>query len=146
MSVRVPEYIDEPIRVQLIKVIETVIPNLPEDPFEIFVSTNLNRGELNYLGVWLFTSKLAVEIRNPLNQHRIQYDIYGFSDKVDWIRLNARNYEFGDPVEDSQLDLEFSTADGVSSGLSANGEGCTHLMRLYKEKFLRNFTGARGGE
>ena len=143
MCIKLPEYIDEPIREKLLKVMATVIENLPEKPIEAFVSTNASRAELNYIGVWLFTPRLAVEIRRPLVQARIQYDMFRFKDAVDWIRLNARMYEFKDPVEDSQLDLEFTTTDGVSSTLSANGEGCDKLMDVYRERFLPNFTGAQ---
>ena len=137
MDIVLPEYIDGFVRERLHEVMATVSMNLPEKPVEAFVSTS--RGEPNYLGVWLFTEKLAVEIRNPLNRARIQYDMFRFSDAVDWIRLNARNYEFTDPVEDSELELEFSTIDGVSGILSANGAGCHYLMEVYKSRFLQNF-------
>ena len=62
---------------------------------------------------------------------------------IDWIRLDARDYGFGDSTKDSQLDLEFTTVDGLSKFLSANGEGCCHLMQLYNDRFLPNFTGTR---
>ena len=69
MDLELPEYIDQPIRERLHKVVATVCENLPEKPAEAFVSTG--RGEPHYRGVWLFTENLAVEIRNPLNQDRI---------------------------------------------------------------------------
>ena len=137
MGIELSEYIDTSIRERLHKVIATVSENLPETAAEVFVSTS--RGEPNYLGVWLFTEKLAVEIRNPLSQGRIQYEMFRFSDAVDWIRLDARNYEFADPGKDSELELEFTTIDGVSSMLSATGAGCHDLMAIYKNRFLRNF-------
>ena len=143
MDITLPTYIDESIRERLHKVIVTVTEHLPEEPVEAFISTGLSQGQSNYLGVWLFTAKLAVEIRNPLNQRRIQYDMFSFANAIDWIRLNARNYAFGDPVENSQLDLEFSTVDAVSSVLSASGEGCRELMRIYKDRFLPNFADDR---
>ena len=68
--------------------------------------------------------------------------MFRFIDAVDWIRLNARNYKFKEAdKEDSELDLEFSTIDGVSSMLSANGSGCGRLMEIYKHRFLDNFIG-----
>ena len=101
-------------------------------------------GGPDYTSVWLFTKNLVVEIRNPLNEGRIQYEIAPFRQAVDWIRLNARRYEFEEPTETSQLDLEFTTMDGLSAGLSATGQGCRHLMTIYRDRFLANFTGTRG--
>ena len=146
MSIELPTHIDESIRAKLLPVVNQVNSILPDDegPVEAFVSTTSTRGELNYDGVWIFTPKLIVEIRNPLRQARIQYEIARFTDSVDWIRLSAVNYEFGaPPTDESQLDLEFTTTDGLSKFLSANGKGCCHLMKLYNDRFLRNFTGTR---
>lgn len=143
MIIVLPDYIEDPIRGKLDKVKTTVIKNLPGDelPDEVFVSTSSSQGSLSYLGVWLFTPRLVVEIRNPLSQARIQYEIARFKDAVDWIRLNARNYEFGEHSANSELELEFTTEDGLSSVLSANGEGCRRLMEVYRDRFLPNFTG-----
>ena len=141
MTVKLPEYIEDPIKEKLHKVMVAVIETLPEEPDEAFVSTSFNEGALNYLGIWLFTPKLLVEIRNPLSQDRIQYEIARLKEAVDWIRLNARKYEFKDPREDSQLDLEFTNRDGFSSALSATGQGCQDLLKIYRDIFLLNFTG-----
>ena len=143
MCIELPKYVEEPIGEKLRKVMATVVSTLPEKPDEAYVSTSFSRGELNYLGIWLFTPTLAVEIRNPLSQARIQYDMFRFKDAVDWIRLNARRYEFRELLEDSHLELEFTTIDGVSSTLSASGEGCRDLMDIYRRRFLQNFTGTR---
>lgn len=143
MTIDLPEYIEEPIRNKLDRVVASVIKNLPEEPQGAFVSTSVRQGTLNVLSVWLFTPKLVVEIRKPLSQARIQYDMARLMDAVDWIRLIAHDYEFGEPSEDSRLDLEFTTTDGVSSVISANGEGCRRLMEVYRNRFLPNFTGTR---
>ena len=141
MTVNLPEYIEAPIREKLQKALTGVMENLPETPEEAFVSTSLSDDAPIYRGIWLFTPKLVVEIRNPLNQDRIQYEIAPFKKAVDWIRLNARKYEFDNPTKDSQFDLEFTTKDGLSSELSAIGQGCQDLLRIYRERFLPNFTG-----
>ena len=141
MAIRLPKYIDDSIQKRLHKVIDAVSENLPEKPAEAFVSTS--QSEPKYLGVWLFTKDLAVEIRMPLIEGRIQYDICRFRKSIDWIRISARNYDFIEHREDSELELEFSTADGVSSALSADGAGCPCLMELYKNRFLPNFIGPR---
>ena len=145
MNIDLPEYIDAPIREKLEKIKAKVIENLPdnESPNGIFVSTKSTQGSLSYLGIWLFTPRLVVEIRNPLSKARIQYEMARLRDAVDWIRLNARNYDFKDHRADSELDLEFTTEDGLSSVLSANGEGCPTLMEVYRDSFLPNFTGTR---
>ena len=143
MDNSLPEYIEEPIRDELSKVVATVTANLPENLEETFVSTSFSQGERNYPSVWLFTSKLAVEIRYPLRQARIQYEMFRLKNSVDWIRLNARRYDFGDPAENSELDIEFTTIDSVSSILEATGDGCRHLMGVYKRWFSPNFTGTR---
>ena len=140
MSVELPSYIEKPIQEKLLKVIDTVCKHLPEQPCDVFVSTSPNGSGPNYPSVWLFTPHLLVEIRNPLNQNRIQCDMAEFKDAVDWIRLNARKYDFESLKNDSELDLEFTTRDGLTGELSASGEGCAHLMEIYKRRFLLNFT------
>ena len=139
MNIELSKDIDEPIRVKLQNVVDTVIKNLPETPEAFFVSTSTMPGEQSYLGVWLFTARLVVEIRNPLDKARVQYEMARLKDAVDWIRLNARNYKFQDHGPDSELELEFTTTDGLSSVLSANGAGCSELMNVYKCIFRPNF-------
>ena len=139
MKSTLPSYIDESIQKRLNAVMRTVTNHLPDDPVEVFVSVGLSQGQSNYPNLWMFTNELAVEIRNPLNRRRIQFDMFAFSNSIDWIRLSARNYDLSDPEDDSQLELEFSTVAGVSSVLLASGEGCCELLQLYKERFLTNF-------
>ena len=143
MDLEFPNHIEAPIKEKLCKIVTTVTENLPERPEEVFVSTMAGQGTTDYVGVWLFTPKLVVEIRNPLSQRRIQYEIARLKDSVDWIRLDAHDYEFKEPSESSRLDLEFTTKDGLSKVLSANGEGCRYLMKIYRTRFLSNFTGTR---
>ena len=141
MSLGFPKYIRKPIREELQKLSTRVRPLLPdgETPNGVFVSTSAFSGELKYLGLWLFTPNLYVEIRNPLDKDRIQFEMARFKNAVDWIRLNARNYDFKEWSDVSELELEFTTEDGASTVISATGEGCDHLMRLYKQTFLPNF-------
>ena len=139
MAIELPDYIEAPIREKLERVIGIVRENLPEEPDEVFSSADSSEGRATYPNVWLFTPNLVVEIRNPLSQDRIQHDLAPFAGTVDWIRLNARKYQFGDATEDSQLELEFTTTGGLAGTLSAVGQGCPHLMSLYRERFLRNF-------
>ena len=145
MSIDLPDYVEEPFRDKLHQVVSKVISILPDDehPVRAFVSTDTTRSELTYLSVYLFTPKLVVEIRRPLDKERIQYEMFRLKDTVDWIRLNARKYDFETAVEDSQLELEFTTTEGASSVLSANGTGCSDLMEVYKSYFRHNFTGTR---
>ena len=137
-KLNLPDYIEQPIRQKLEETIKAVTPQLPEPPEEAFVSTNL--GDPKIPSVWLFTKHLIVEIRGPLNQGRIQFDLARLYKAVDWIRLNARKYDFGKPADDSRLDLEFTTIDGLATELLATGEGCARLMEVYRDRFLENFT------
>ena len=132
-----PEYIEPPIREKLEEAIEAVAPHLPEPPEECFVSTQAT--EPRVPSIWLFTKHLLVEIRLPLSKERVQFDFARLHRSVDWIRLNARRYDFAHAVDDSVLELEFTTTDGTNSELSATGEGCTRLMEVYRERILRNF-------
>ena len=143
MEVVLRDYIEATVREKLTKVIDTVSNNLPEQPCEVFVSTSANGGGPNYPSIWLFTQHLLVEIRNPLNQDRVQFELFPFKDAVDWMRLNARKYDFKNPMRDSALDLEFTTKDGLTAELTATGEGCAHLMELYRRRFLLNFKGTQ---
>jgi hypothetical protein len=138
-----PKYIEAPIRERMQKVIATVSANLPEQLEEAFSSSVSGEGGPIYPAIWLFTQNLVVEIRNPLNRDRIQHDLAPFAGIVDWIRLNARKYDFGDPGEDSQLELEFTTTGGLAGTLLATGQGCPHLMEVYRRRFLTNFTGTQ---
>ena len=138
------EYVDASVREKLSGIVGTVFDCLlknsvpKEVPEEVFVSTSDSGGVLN-VTVWLFTPRLVVQIRNPLDKDRIQYEMAPFKDAVDWIRLNARKFDLNNSSDDSELELEFTTADGLSQELSATGKGCDHLMRVYRDMFLANF-------
>ena len=139
MTIELPEYIEAPIRDKLLKVIEIVSENLPEQPDEAYVNTTNEQPQYNAL--WLFTSNLVSEIRHPLTQDRIQHDIAHFTGTVDWMRLTARKYDFQQGTADSELGLEFTTTVGLSGELSAIGKACPRLMELYRDRFLPNFNG-----
>ena len=141
MNIELRDYIEVPIQEKLRAVITTVSKNLPEDPVEVFVSTSLSQNGPTILSAWLFTERVLVEIRNPLSHERIQCELAPFKDAVDWIRLNARRYDFENTAPESELELEFTTKDGLTGLLSAAGQGCTHLMEIYRCRFLKNFTG-----
>ena len=143
MAVEVPSYVDNKAKEKIENVLQLVYQNLPdgEQPQDIFVSNPQNGGGPTNISVWLFTQTCVVEIRNPHIDGRIQHDLAPFKDSVDWIRLDARRFKFGDPEPESELALEFTTADGLSGELLASGEGCSRLMEVYREKFLPNFTG-----
>ena len=141
MAITLRDYIEEPIRKELKGVIDIVSQELPETPEEAFVSTEGDLNGRNYPSVWLFTPHLLVEIRNPLNQDRTQFEFSPFERSVDWIRLNARKYDFENCTEQSRLALEFTTKDGLDGTLMAAGRGCSHLMEIYNQRFLKNFTG-----
>ena len=138
------EYVEASVREKLAGVVGTVFDCLlkshfpSEVPDDVFVSTTDSGGVLN-LTAWLFTPRLVVQIRNPLDRDRIQYEMAPFENAVDWIRLNARKFDLENSSDDSQLELEFSTADGLTQELSATGKGCDHLMRVYRDRFLSNF-------
>ncbi len=137
VKLNLPKYIEPPIRAKLEEVIEAVTPHLPESPEEVFVSTKV--GEPRVPSLWLFTKYLVVEIRGPLNRERIQFDCGRLYKAVDWIRLKALKYDFGNPKEDSVLEVEFTTIDGLTSELSATGKGCARLMDVYRDRLIGNF-------
>ena len=105
MNIEIPKYIGKSIREELQRISTKIARHLPKDEIldQVFVSTSSFSGELKYLGVWLFTSKLVVEIRNPLEKDRVQFEMARFKGAVDWIRLNARKYQFKDPSEESEI-------------------------------------------
>ena len=138
MCVELPGHIRDVYRKKMNELIKTVARHLPEEPIEAYVSTELDEGTLTYPSLWLFTCRLLVEIRNPVFGGRIQFEVARLERAVDWIRLNARKYEFDEPEADSQLELEFTTIDGLSSALVATGKGCLELMNVYRNRFLPN--------
>ena len=148
MHIYFPEHVDASNRQRLKEVIEKVVEEVPEELERAFVSTDSSEGAQSYFSTWLFTPTLVVKIRNSFNQNRIQYEIARLEKSVDWIRLDARSFEFNDCpkdsdcTEDSTLDLEFTTTDGLSSEISAAGKGCAELMEIYRDRFLRNFPAA----
>ena len=146
MVQELPAYIEAPIKAKLGHRIEAVCKSLPDTETldRIFVSTSSGEGgRPNYPSIWLFTQHLIVEIRNPLSSDRMQHELAPFFKAVDWIRLNARKYEFADPSDESQLELEFTTKDGYSGELSASGKACSDLIDVYRQRFLPNFTGTQ---
>ena len=138
------EYVDASDREELAGIVDTVFDCLlknifpKEVPEEVFVSITDSGGVIN-VTAWLFTPSLVVQIRNPLHKGRIQYEMAPLKDAVDWIRLNARKFDLNNSSDDSQLELEFTTSDGLSQELSATGKGCDHLMKVYRNIFLANF-------
>ena len=140
MAIELPEYIEARMKDKLDKVVVTIVDQLPETPHDVFVSIRSTEGRLDYRSIWLFTPNLLVEIRNPINpQSRIQYEFYQFKRAVDWIRLYVHGYDFRNATEVSRLEIEFSTAGGLSGELSAIGPACQDLLRVYQERFLPNF-------
>ena len=141
MAIELPDYISAPIREKLGQVVEIVLKNIPEEEelLDYFVSTPPSEGGADNFTVWLFTTQLVVEIRNPLMQGRIQHDLCPFAGLVDWMRLDARNFEFEGPNSDSSLTLQFTTRDGLSGELWATGLGCSRLVEIYRDRFLKNF-------
>ena len=140
MTVKVPDYIEEPFRVKIEAVLECMRDNIPEPIDDLFVSTpaRLLGGPDNYT-LWLFTEQFVVKVRNALNLDRIQHDMAYLAKSVDWVQLDARNFDFIAPASESHLELQFTTADGLSGELWAAGPGCTRLMEIYRERFLKNF-------
>ena len=143
MTVEVPSYIDSKVKEKIENVLQLVYQNLPsgEQPEDIFVSNPQSDEGPTNISVWLFAQDWMVEIRNPHIDGRIQHDLSPFRHSVDWIRLDARRFKFDAPEAASELALEFTTTDGLSGELLASGEGCSHLMEIYRSKFLTNFTG-----
>ena len=129
-----------PIRDRLLRIVQLVSSNLPEDPIDVFVSTSSSNSGLSYDGVWVFTPKFVSEIRSPLSSGRVQHDVARLKGLVDWVRLTARNFEFQESDQESRLDLEFTTSDGFGGTLSGVGPRCDRLMKVYRERFLENIT------
>lgn len=122
-------------------VVGAVCKNLPagEEVEARFVSNPPSGGGPSNISVWIFTRNLVVEVRNPHIDGRIQHDLAPFRESVDWMRLDAHNYNFEDVRPESRLKLEFTTRDGLNGELYATGEACSELMGIYRKRFLPNF-------
>ena len=139
MGTELPDYIEGSVRKKLDRVIAIVNKNLHEDVVDVFPSNRPGESGPEFIGLWLFTKTLVSEVRNPLRATQIQHDVARIAGLVDWLRLTARHYDFNDAEPQSELDLEFSTADGLNGTLSATGPGCDLLMELYRRRFQVNF-------
>ena len=140
MVANVPDYIEGPIRAKIESVFELMRGNIPEAIEELFVSTYPNANGPDRYTLWLFTDRFVVKVPNPLNLDRIEHDMASLKACVDWVQLDARNYDFSPlHASDSRLKLEFTTTDGLSGELWGEGEGCLRLMEIYKTRFLGNF-------
>ena len=144
MAIVLPEYLPLPIREQFEEIIGAVSRNIPEDIEEVFPSIELVYEGPSYPNIWLFTSTFIVQVQRPSINNRIQHDIAPFAGLVDWVRLTARNYDFADGEGNSELDLEFTTNGGLGGTLSTRGEGCKHLMDIYRRRFLDDLVGTYG--
>ena len=142
MKATVPAYVRETVKDQVNRVLPAVQKNLPagEKPDALFISISPSEGVTNY-SVWLFSEHLVIEIRNPHIAGRIQHDLGPFKNSVDWIRLDAHDFDFEEEVHpESRLRLEFTTMDGLTGELFAKGEdACRGLMSIYHDKLLPNF-------
>jgi hypothetical protein len=153
MSIEIPKYIKGETRKKLSEVACKVEVLLPETVQETFVSTRFSQGSLVHSGVWLFSESLIVEIRDPMSSNKTQFEIGRIRKDVDWIRLTARNFNLGEnpenaenPGSKAELDLEFTTRNGLSYEITANGKGCSDLFRLYRERFISNWADEIGDE
>lgn len=145
-----PEYLNREVRSAISGVIDNVVPLLPEQVVKaMFVCTkrrNPNDSRLEYPDVWLFLDDIIVQIYRP-REERLQFEFSRFKNQIDWIRLTAAEYNPARPdviSEESVLELDFTTKDGVSNDLSANGEGCPELLRMYREQFIPNWVDGEG--
>ena len=140
MGTELPDYIEGSVREKLDKIKDMVSKNLHEDVVDVFPSNRPGESGPEFIGLWLFTKTLVSEVRNPLRATQIQHDVARIAGLVDWLRLTARHYEFNGAVSQSELDLEFSTVDGLNGTLSATGQSCDLLMELYRRRFQANFS------
>ena len=140
MGTELPDYIKGSVREKLDKVKDMVSKNLHEDVVDVFPSSRPGESGPEFIGLWLFTKTLVSEVRNPLRATQIQHDVARIAGLVDWLRLTARHYDFNDAEPQSELDLEFSTVDGLNGTLSATGPSCDLLMELYRRRFQANFS------
>ena len=141
MQLEVPSYIDSRFREKMKSLMPVISENLPsgEALVDVFVSNPRGGDPQIRFSAWLFTENLVVEVRNPHFDDRIQHDLAPIRECVDWIRFDARNYDFSEYTPESELSLEFSTKDGLTGELFASGEGCKRLMEIYRSRFLPNF-------
>ena len=139
MPVKVPNYIEGPIRTKIETVLELMRGNVPEDIKELFVSTYPNATGPDRYTLWLFTDRFVVKVPNPINLERIVHELGSLKHGVDWVQLDARKFDFDKHASNSILMLQFTTTDGMSGELWGEGEGCPRLMEIYKKWFLKNF-------
>ena len=143
MSWKMPDYVDEPLREHLDRVLGLVGKNLPKGEIieDVFVSKVQTQSGVTNTTAWYFTGRLIGEIRNPNRDDRIVHDLALIKCRVDWMRLDAVRFNFSSENEhpDARLTLEFTTADGLSGELVGAGKSCRHLMDIYKSRFLPNF-------
>ena len=139
MIAEIPEYVDPQVREKITRIFEMMRDNIPGEVEELFVSIAPNASGPGSITLWAFTDLHVVRVWDPINEDRIQHEIAYVARCVDWVELDARKFNFGTPDRNSRLRLEFTTTDGLSGELWGEGEGCTHLMTIYKERFLRNF-------
>ena len=140
MTTKVPDYIEEPFKEKIEAVLQRMRNNIPESIEDLFVSTPARLlGGSDIYTLWLFTENFVVKVRNPLDLDRIQHDMAYLAKNVDWVQLDARHFDFSTPTGDSHLELQFTTADGLSGELWGSGPGCARLMEIYKARFLANF-------
>ena len=90
MPVKVPDYIEGPIRTKIETVLELMRGNIPEDIEELFVSTYPNAIGPDRYTLWLFTDRFVVKVQNPINLERIVHELASLKHGVDWVQLDAR--------------------------------------------------------
>lgn len=120
------------------KKIQEVSSIFNTDIQEIFVSNNRTEQEVVYTSLWLFAENKAYECKSFISKE--DYDVLVFENKVSYVNITKSNFsDFDNPSQDSSINVVcYIDTSNLSCTFNAVGINSKYLLKLIKEKYLRN--------
>ena len=109
----------------------------PEVITQIFVSEFIKEdGTREYESLWLFSETFIMEAKRFVNQDN--FDITPLKNRLNYIQIEKRDYEFTETTESSRLSIHFSSRDGISGDIKGSKVNCRYLYDIFVNHILTN--------
>jgi hypothetical protein len=110
----------------------------PEDILDIFISETIKGdGNREYLSLWLFSKKYAMEAKNFLIQD--DFDIMPINKLISYCGVQKTGYDLDSTSEGSRLFVKISVTHLLTGELRASKANCNFLKQIMLKYFLPNF-------
>jgi hypothetical protein len=108
---------------------------VPDEITGIFVTDYVtDEGLREFESLWFFSDRSALEAKSFVNKYDLDYTPLS---AINYWKLEAKQYDFGEATVESRLRLHF-TIQPVVCNLRASRENCDYLMQILKEFVVPN--------